>query len=172
MWTGIANIRGNNPRILWEYNYIFVLGSATNEFKKIYKNSYKLFLLVKGNGIRATADYIISHISSDKMPKKTMFLEPRLYLRPMTADLNVAFECFKTEFDCLKELTNTASNSLIIDAGGYIGTAAISELFLQSIVVTIEPSNKNFDCLQRNIAEHKRIRNLRLVDATSPLDND
>jgi len=129
---------------------------------RIYKNIYKLLLLVKGNGIRATSDFVLSHISGDKTPKKMMFLGRCLYLRPKTPDLNVAFECFETEFDCLRGLTNTASNSLIIDAGGYIGTAAIAltELFPQSIVVTIEPSNENFDCLQRNIAEHKRIRGI------------
>ena len=51
-------------------------------------------------------------------------------------------------------------HGLIIDAGGYLGTAAIafSEAYPDATVVTIEPSPENFALLVQNTAAYPNIR--------------
>lgn len=60
----------------------------------------------------------------------------------------------RQELALLKELVPDPEFDFIIDAGGYIGTAAIAlaMMFPQARVVTIEPSTENFAVLEKNIA--------------------
>ena len=81
-------------------------------------------------------------------------------VRPATPDLRVAFQSLGTEFNVLSGLLPQSFDGLIVDAGGYIGTAAIklATMYPNATVVTIEPSSANFALLRRNIEGYANIR--------------
>ena len=51
-------------------------------------------------------------------------------------------------------------HNFIVDAGGYIGTAALAlaKAFPEATIVSLEPSIENFKILQRNVAEFPNIK--------------
>jgi FkbM family methyltransferase len=67
------------------------------------------------------------------------------------------------EFECLRHLLPYAYPGTILDAGGYIGTAALalSDLYPQASVITIEPSSQNFSILESNVAGTPNARPVR-----------
>lgn len=80
-------------------------------------------------------------------------------VRPGTPDLRVAFQSLRSELDILSELLPRDFDGLIVDAGGYIGTAALTltRMYPAATVVTIEASSRNFEVLTRNVFGKKRI---------------
>ena len=87
----------------------------------------------------------------------------KIYIRKGTSDLTVAVSClFKNEFETLKYLYPKSFNGLIVDAGAYIGTfsLAMNDLFPNAEIIAIEPSNDNFDLLNKNTAQNKKIKNI------------
>lgn len=76
-----------------------------------------------------------------------------LFVRRSSADLTAALSCFNGEFESLKTVFPSDWGGIIVDAGGYIGTAAIAfaELYPNATVLTIEPRPENFELLKRNI---------------------
>jgi FkbM family methyltransferase len=83
-----------------------------------------------------------------------------LVIRRDTPDRNVAKWCLELgEFDGVKEFVSTLRYGFIIDAGGYIGTAAIAfaRMFPDALIVTIEPSSDNFRVLRQNVAPFANI---------------
>ncbi|MGN6103229.1 MAG: FkbM family methyltransferase [Devosia sp.] len=78
-------------------------------------------------------------------------------IRAGTPDLMVALDSFGGEFEPLARFPD--SGGLIIDAGGYIGTAALElrRLFPQSRIVCLEPSAENLELLRRNVADAANI---------------
>jgi FkbM family methyltransferase len=80
-------------------------------------------------------------------------------LRPCTPDLAVAKSCFSGEFDEAIEAAKPLRHRFIIDAGGYIGTAAIvlAKAFPEAKIVSLEPSRENFGLLRRNVAGYPNI---------------
>lgn len=77
-----------------------------------------------------------------------------LSLRRHTPDRHVARSCLVNgEFDACLELLPELRHGLIIDAGGYIGTAAIvfARAYPDARVLSLEPSRENFALLQRNV---------------------
>jgi len=83
----------------------------------------------------------------------------RLVVRPDSPDLSVARSTLTEEFAPLENLLPRGFNGLIIDAGGYIGTAAIklARMYPEATVVTIEPSQENFRILSQNIRRFPNI---------------
>ncbi|PSL17364.1 FkbM family methyltransferase [Shimia abyssi] len=83
-------------------------------------------------------------------------------VRKGTPDLTVAITSLSGEFTALAHLFPSDYKGVIIDAGGYIGTAAIalSRLYPQAQVVTIEPSAENAEILSANIATFPNIRHV------------
>jgi len=73
-------------------------------------------------------------------------------VRSGSPDLAVAIDSLGAEFAPLEGIADPAG--LIIDAGGYIGTAALkfAALFPRSRIVTIEPSAENLAVLRRNVS--------------------
>ena len=63
----------------------------------------------------------------------------------------------------LSDLYPRAVEGVIIDAGGYIGTAALtlSELFHKAHILFIEASSANFELLKRNVANSPNIQPIR-----------
>lgn len=82
-----------------------------------------------------------------------------IWVRPGAPDLRVAFQSLRAEFDILSDLLPPDFDGLIIDAGGYIGTAALklSKMYPHATVVTIEASSRNFEMLLRNVAANEKI---------------
>ena len=82
-----------------------------------------------------------------------------IWIRRKNPDLSVAMSCFDGEFDLIKHLFPKGYTGVIVDAGGYIGTAAIafSEMYPKATILTIEPSLDNLNILQKNIAEYPNI---------------
>jgi FkbM family methyltransferase len=80
-------------------------------------------------------------------------------LRTHGPDFAVAYESLGGEFDCLRTSFPSDRKGLIVDAGGFIGTAAIAfaRMYPNATIVTIEPSSANFELLKRNTAPFKNI---------------
>ncbi len=98
--------------------------------------------------------------------------DEKILVRTGTPDLDVARWTLGGEFASLAHAFPRDQRGLILDAGGYIGTAAIalSKLYPLATVVTVEPSSDNFAVLSRNVAAHPRIHahQAALVPANSP----
>lgn len=78
----------------------------------------------------------------------------RITVRTATPDLEVAISCLCGEFDRLCEAIPILQHRLIIDAGGYIGTAAIAfaKKYPKATIVALEPNTASYKLLVRNIA--------------------
>ena len=76
-----------------------------------------------------------------------------VFVRKGTPDLSVAISCLHGEFDILRHAFPRDYQGVIVDAGGYIGTAAIafSLMYPNSRIFSIEPSDANFLLLKKNI---------------------
>lgn len=76
-----------------------------------------------------------------------------IMVRARTSDLRVAVESLTIEYSFLDDLLPSNFAGLIVDAGGYIGTAAIAfaSRFPDAQVVSIEPSSDNISILRLNI---------------------
>ena len=73
-----------------------------------------------------------------------------IIVRPNGPDFRVAVSTLGCEFDPLIGLFPRAFSGVIVDAGGFIGTAAIrlSQIYPNATIVTVEPSNENFKLLK------------------------
>ncbi|MDB5507090.1 MAG: hypothetical protein JWR75_1728 [Devosia sp.] len=80
-------------------------------------------------------------------------------LRTGTPDLMVAIDSLGHEFDSVIKAFPRAEAGVIIDAGGYIGTAAIkfASNYPKCQVICIEPSPANLELLKRNISGYPNI---------------
>ena len=74
-------------------------------------------------------------------------------VRSATPDLRVALASLGKEFEPLARDFPSRQKGLIIDAGGYIGTAAIAlaKIYPNCTIATIEPSSENYQTLIKNI---------------------
>lgn len=90
-------------------------------------------------------------------------------LRRSSPDLYVAVSSLTDEFDILSSLLPKEFDGLILDGGGYIGTAAIKFacMYPEATVVTIEPSSENFEILGDNV---KRFPNIVPLKAALTLE--
>ena len=73
-------------------------------------------------------------------------------VRTATPDLEVAMSCLNGEFDRLCAAIPILQHNLIIDAGGYIGTAAIAfaKQYPSATIVSLEPNTDNYQLLVKN----------------------
>lgn len=87
------------------------------------------------------------------------FKDHRIAIRLDTPDLGVALSCFGGEFDELISAVPVLRHPLIIDAGGYIGTAAIvfAKAYPEATVLSLEPNRNNFEILRLNTAAYPNI---------------
>jgi FkbM family methyltransferase len=93
-----------------------------------------------------------------------------LVVRTSSPDIRVALTCLGGEFDELLAEVTSLSYPFIIDAGGYIGTAAIvlAEAYPDATVVSLEPSSANFALLKRNVARYPNIVPLNVALSPQP----
>jgi len=98
-------------------------------------------------------------ILRQKTPIRVRIESSVLLIRAGTHDLEVALSCLRDgEFDAAIRASGSR-HGLIIDAGGYIGTAAIAfaRAFPDSTVVTLEPSSANYEVLTHNVKPYSNI---------------
>ena len=106
--------------------------------------------------------YLRYRYKSYRGQKKPMTVEiagQSIHVRPGTPDLIVAFQSLRHEFDILAKALPSSFSGIIVDAGGYIGTAALklSTMYPEATIVSIEPSDTNFVLLLRNIENTPKI---------------
>ena len=81
-------------------------------------------------------------------------------IRTSTPDIEVARSTLGGEFESASASYPKESKGLIVDAGGYIGTAAIAfaRMYPAATIVTVEASGENFRVLQQNVARYPNIK--------------
>jgi len=82
-----------------------------------------------------------------------------VHVRTSTPDLEVALSTLGGEFDCLRLAYPRSHKGLIVDAGGYIGTAAVAlaEMYPEATIVSIEPAQDNFEVLVKNTSRYGNV---------------
>ncbi len=82
-----------------------------------------------------------------------------LLIRSSTPDIRVAMTSLGDEFEPLAGLLPADFDGLIVDAGGYIGTASLklASLYPKAKIVLLEPSSENFAMSQANTAAQPAI---------------
>jgi FkbM family methyltransferase len=85
---------------------------------------------------------------------KLVFKGHTIAIRKGTPDLGVAVSCMNGEFEILRHLLAENYDGIIVDAGGYIGTAtiALKDIFPSAKLIVIEPSSENIAVLRQNVA--------------------
>jgi FkbM family methyltransferase len=121
----------------------------------------------------STMDGLLWYVCS-RLPKSVRIpIRPggrNVDIRTRSPDLEVALSCFEGEFQPLIEAMPGLKGALIVDAGGYIGTAAIvfAEAYPEATIVTLEPSSENFEILKRNVARYPNIKPVKKALSTAP----
>jgi FkbM family methyltransferase len=94
-----------------------------------------------------------------RVPMTVKIYGVRVIIRAATPDLQVALSCLGGEFDQLCATIPTLRHRLVIDAGGYIGTAAIAfaRRYPTATIVTLEPNTANYEVLIKNTASWPNI---------------
>jgi len=115
-------------------------------------------LLRQGNGATAYG-FAAASLVGIKLPIPVSVCGVDLFLRPDTTDVAVARQNLDGEFDAAITAARPLRHDFIIDAGGYIGTAAITfaQAFPKATIVTLEPSQENFRLLVKNTRLYKNI---------------
>lgn len=116
------------------------------------------YLLRNGN-ILSSLIFFICSVTYRRYPVVVSIGADRFTIRPSTPDLDVLIESAEGEFNQTIKAAAPLKYGTIIDAGGYIGTAAIAfaKAFPQAQIVTLEPSRVNFEILRRNILGYPNI---------------
>lgn len=115
-------------------------------------------LMNYGNGY-SSLRYFINSLLRRRMAQRVTLAGESIIIRSKSHDLDVALSCLRDgEFQPAIS-ASTPRHKLIVDAGGYIGTAAIAfaRAFPDSTVVTLEPSPINFPLLAENVRPYKNI---------------
>lgn len=93
-----------------------------------------------------------------------------IFVRTNTPDVRVALSCFTGEFDEVLNAVPHLKHALIVDAGGYIGTAAMvfAKAYPDATIITLEPSSENFAILKQNVATYPNIHAMNKALAPVP----
>lgn len=112
----------------------------------------------KENGLRGYLDYRVRKFRGLERPVTIFDNGQALRIRPTGPDLSVA-RMARQEFSALAHLYRRDQRGVIIDAGGFIGSAALelSRLYPNARVLSIEPSSQNVALLRENTAGHPQI---------------
>jgi FkbM family methyltransferase len=134
-----------------------------NAFNRLRKMSDKIGLV---NALKVQASERLKGSSpvSIRIGNRTIFV------RPDTPDIEVTVTSLGAEFEPLGVVLDREYDGLVVDAGGYIGTAAIklTETFPKAQIVSIEPSTENFEVLTLNVKSYKNIRAIRAALVPTP----
>lgn len=109
--------------------------------------------LAKNIGFKASIRLFVLGRFGFSRPVQIVWKGTPLTVRAGSPDLDVAVASLGPEFEPLRSVLAPDFDGLIVDAGGYIGTAALAlaRLFPRAEIVTIEPSSDNYRILSENI---------------------
>ena len=128
--------------------------------KRLFSKASKQAKILRheGNSIKSAVFFGFAVLRS-KRPISVTIRSNRIFIRPNTPDLTVARECFSGEFEAAIKASRPLRFNFVIDAGGYIGTAAIefAKAFPDARIVTLEPSRNNFEVLRKNVRKFPNI---------------
>ncbi len=126
-----------------------ILKKGTKTFRKISKGLGLMTALRYSAAVLRRQRHF--HISTDGLD---------VTVRVSSPDIRVAIDTLGSEFDALAGVVDRNFDGLIVDAGGYIGTAALKlgSMFPKASIITIEPSPDNYAILSLNIAQNRRIK--------------
>jgi FkbM family methyltransferase len=125
---------------------------------KIRRSVIKQLRFLKKIGLINYARYSLA-LHGELVPIKIR--GQQVFVRRGTPDLAVAISCLiDGEFNSLVKYVDRSFDGFIVDAGGYIGTAALalSELFPSARVISIEPSVANLAVLKKNVVCNTKIQ--------------
>ena len=106
------------------------------------------------NGLLAAISYFSRLLSGSEQPIAARVSGQLVWMRPKLADWRAAYQSLGSELSPVIDNFRPADGAVIIDAGGFIGTATmkLAQAFPRARIVTIEPSADNFALLQRNVS--------------------
>lgn len=115
--------------------------------------------------MRETANYTgwYTAILYETLPRNTILRatikDTELSVRAGSPDLQVAIECITSEYTFLPDYIEDRPGNVIIDAGAYIGSAALvfTKQFPNATVVCVEPSSENLAILRKNVSSNPNI---------------
>ena len=127
--------------------------------RKLASIIYKQIKIIKQIGLKAFFKYLFI-FRGHKVCVTINGIE--IFIRKGTPDLDVAISCFNGEFEALRFLLPSEYNGVIVDAGGYIGTASIAlhQMFPNASILCIEPSSDNIKILEKNT---QNINNIEII---------
>ena len=110
------------------------------------------------NGLRGYLEYRAKRLLGVTEPLTIWQRGRRIKLRATGPDLSVARGA-RAEFSVLEHLYDRDQTGVIIDAGGFIGTAALelARLYPKARILSIEPSSQNCALLRQNVAQYPQI---------------
>jgi len=125
--------------------------------KKILSQTYRQIRILQAIGLYSYIKYFFTFKKNKEIP--LLINNQEVLIRKGTPDIDVALSCFNGEFESLRFLLPQHYSGVIVDAGGYIGTAAIaiSHIFPYAKILTIEPSSENLEILKKNVLNFKNI---------------
>jgi FkbM family methyltransferase len=135
-------------------------GHQMRAIHKFFKNRYRFFRKIKkSNSLLLSLNYFLHDAFKTKRLFKLNVFSYEVYVRAGTPDLAVALSSFSGEFDALTSAFHRDHSGLILDIGGYIGTASMifASAYPKSLIVTVEPSSENFSVLKNNVASFSNV---------------
>lgn len=101
--------------------------------------------------------YLFPHRKGKSIP--LVIYGTKIYIRPKSHDFYVAMTTLGGEFNLIQRIFPLDFKGVILDAGGYIGTAAIafSKMYPQAKIISLEPVKENFDLLKKNTQDFPNI---------------
>ena len=125
--------------------------------KNIIKIINDRFIIISNIGLFSYLKYIFLKKGNQH---KILIKGVEIYVRKGTPDLNTSISCFNGEFEILRNFFPEDFSGNIIDAGGYIGTSAISlhQIFPLAKIIIIEPSLDNLKILKQNVCNYVNIK--------------
>lgn len=104
-------------------------------------------------------EYLWSLIGFPRSVCKVKIGKEQIYVRRHTLDLYIAATSLQGEFRPIGKIFDEQFSGTIVDAGGYIGTAALalSNLYPNAKIISLEPSEENYALLEMNTARAKNI---------------
>jgi FkbM family methyltransferase len=129
--------------------------------RKILKKIFFWFKKVQRIGFYHYLKYDLKYIFSLNGKRiKILIGGHQIIIRKGTPDLDVAISCFDGEFEILRYLLPKNFSGIIVDAGGYIGTAtlALKDIFPNAKIIVIEPSKENLSILKENLSNIKDVK--------------
>ena len=125
--------------------------------KKLAVRVYRTLSLIHVLGV---ANYFKYKSTSKGKLVKLVIKGHTVAVRKGTPDLGVAVSCLDGEFEILRYLLPENYDGIIVDAGGYIGTAtiALKDIFPSAKLVVIEPSSENLEVLKQNVANLQSVK--------------